>query len=51
MTGYPVTLAVFALVAAGFAVNTFFATPGPAIIGSLFILSGVPVYYWWKSRG
>jgi APA family basic amino acid/polyamine antiporter len=51
MTGYPVTLAVFALVAVGFVVNTFFATPGPAILGSLIILSGVPVYFWWKSRG
>jgi len=50
MTGYPVTLAIFALVAAGFVVNTFIATPGPAIIGSLFIASGVPVYFWWKHR-
>jgi APA family basic amino acid/polyamine antiporter len=51
MTGYPVTLAIFALVATGFVVNTFIATPGPAIIGSLFIASGVPVYFWWKSKG
>jgi APA family basic amino acid/polyamine antiporter len=48
MTGYPVTLIVFALVAIGFVINTFVATPGPAIIGSLFIASGVPAYYWWK---
>jgi APA family basic amino acid/polyamine antiporter len=51
MTGYPLTLAIFALVAIGFVVNTFVATPGPAIIGSLFIASGVPAYYWWKRRG
>ena len=51
MTGYPATLIIFALVAIGFVVNTFIATPGPAIIGSLFIVSGVPVYYWWKRNG
>jgi APA family basic amino acid/polyamine antiporter len=50
MTGYPVTLALFALVAIAFAVNTFVATPGPAIVGSLIIASGIPVYFWWKSK-
>jgi hypothetical protein len=43
-----VTLIVFALVAAGFVANTFVATPWPAVIGSLFIVSGVPVYLIWK---
>jgi APA family basic amino acid/polyamine antiporter len=51
MTGYPVTLLIFALLAIGFVINTFIATPGPASIGSLFIASGVPVYFWWKSKG
>jgi APA family basic amino acid/polyamine antiporter len=51
MTGYPVTLVIFALVAIGFVVNTFITTPWPAVIGSLFIVSGVPVYFWWKSKG
>jgi len=50
MSGYPATLAVFALVAVGFVVNTFIATPRPAIVGSLFILSGVPVYFLWKTK-
>jgi APA family basic amino acid/polyamine antiporter len=50
MTGYPVTLALFALVAIGFVVNTFVATPVPALIGALFILSGVPVYFLWKTK-
>jgi APA family basic amino acid/polyamine antiporter len=50
MTGYPATLIVFALVALGFEVNTFVTTPGPAIIGSLFIASGIPVYFFWKAR-
>jgi APA family basic amino acid/polyamine antiporter len=51
MSGYPVTLALFALVALGFLINTFVSTPGPAITGSLIMLAGVPVYFWWKSRG
>jgi APA family basic amino acid/polyamine antiporter len=48
MTGYPVTLVVFALVAFGFVVNTFMASPGPALTGTLLILAGVPVYFWWR---
>jgi APA family basic amino acid/polyamine antiporter len=48
MTGYPVTLLVFAAVALGFVANTFFASPGPATVGTLFIAAGVPVYFIWK---
>jgi APA family basic amino acid/polyamine antiporter len=48
MSGYPVTLGLFAMVALGFIGNTFVATPGPAVTGSLIILAGVPVYFWWK---
>ena len=51
MTGYPVTLMVFAAVALGFVVNTFVATPGPAITGTLLIAAGVPVYFIWKRKG
>jgi APA family basic amino acid/polyamine antiporter len=51
MTGYPVTLLVFAAVALGFVVNTFLATPGPAIVGTLLIAAGVPVYFIWKHKG
>jgi hypothetical protein len=29
-------------------INTFIATPGPAIVGSLLIAAGVPVYFFWK---
>jgi APA family basic amino acid/polyamine antiporter len=50
MAGYPATLIVFVLVAAGFIVNTFIEQPGPAVIGTLFILSGVPAYYIWQRR-
>lgn len=48
MPGYPVTLFLFVAVAAAFVVNTFIATPGPAIVGTLLIAAGVPVYFWWK---
>ena len=48
MNGYPLTLLVFAAVALGFVANTFMATPGPAAIGSLLILAGIPVYFIWK---
>ena len=51
MTGYPVTLLVFAAVALGFVVNTFIATPGPAMVGTLLIAAGVPVYFIWKRNG
>ena len=48
MTGYPVTLLLFALVALGFVVNTFVSSPGPAITGTLLIAAGVPVYFIWR---
>jgi APA family basic amino acid/polyamine antiporter len=51
MTGYPATLMVFAAVALGFVVNTFVATPGPAITGTVLIAAGVPVYFIWKRKG
>jgi hypothetical protein len=51
MTGYPATLVVFVAVAFGFVVNTFFATPGPAIVGTLLIGAGVPAYFIWKKMG
>jgi APA family basic amino acid/polyamine antiporter len=51
LTGYPVTLCLFALVALGFVISTFVSSPGPVLIGTLFIAAGVPVYFLWKSRG
>jgi basic amino acid/polyamine antiporter, APA family len=48
MPGYPVTLLLFVTVAAGFVINTFIATPGPAFVGSLLIATGVPVFFLWK---
>jgi APA family basic amino acid/polyamine antiporter len=51
MTGYPVTLVVFAAVALGFVVNTFMTSPRPATVGTLLIAAGVPVYFIWKHKG
>jgi APA family basic amino acid/polyamine antiporter len=51
MTGYPVTLLAFAAVAICFVINTFLATPGPAIVGTLLIGAGVPVYFIWRKMG
>ena len=51
MPGYPVTLLVFAAVALGFVVNTVVTTPGPALVGTLLIAAGVPVYFIWKRNG
>jgi APA family basic amino acid/polyamine antiporter len=50
MWGYPLTLLLFLLVALAFVVNTFIATPGPAFVATLIILSGVPVYLFWKRK-
>jgi APA family basic amino acid/polyamine antiporter len=50
MTGYPVTLFLFAAVALGFVINTFIATPVPAAVGTLLIAAGVPAYWVWKGR-
>jgi len=48
MTGYPVTLVVFALVALAFVANTLVSSPGPAIAASAIMAAGLPVYFWWK---
>jgi APA family basic amino acid/polyamine antiporter len=50
VTGYPATPLIFALIAGGFVINTFVTSPGPAVIGALFIVSGVPAYFLWKRR-
>jgi APA family basic amino acid/polyamine antiporter len=50
MWGYPVTPVVFVAAAACFVANTLVSRPGPSLVGSLIILSGVPAYYVWRSR-
>jgi basic amino acid/polyamine antiporter, APA family len=50
MWGYPVSLLLFLAVALGFVVNTFIATPGPAIAATLIMAAGIPVYFVWKRK-
>jgi APA family basic amino acid/polyamine antiporter len=50
MWGYPTTLLLFVAVAIGFVLNTLIATPGPAIVGTLLIAAGAPVYWIWGRR-
>ncbi|MEO7649880.1 MAG: amino acid permease [Bryobacteraceae bacterium] len=51
MWGYPVTPAIFVAIAAWFVGNTIVAKPEPALMGTLMIASGVPVYWWWRRKG
>jgi basic amino acid/polyamine antiporter, APA family len=48
MWGYPVTPLLFAATSFWLVVNTLFAAPLPSLAGVGIILSGVPVYYWWR---
>ena len=50
MWGYPITLVLFLAVAVGFIVNTLIATPGPALMATLIMAAGVPVYFVWKRK-
>jgi APA family basic amino acid/polyamine antiporter len=50
MWGYPVTLVLFLAVAVGFIGNTLLATPGPALMATLIMVAGVPVYFLWKRK-
>jgi basic amino acid/polyamine antiporter, APA family len=48
MWGYPGTVLLFLAVAAGFVLNTLAATPGPAVVSTLLIAAGAPVYFVWS---
>jgi APA family basic amino acid/polyamine antiporter len=50
MWGYPVAPLLFVAFALAFVVNTLIGRPGSSLIGALIILSGVPVFYFWKSK-
>jgi len=49
--GYPFVPALFVLVTVYLLINTIVATPWRAVWGSVFILSGLPVYEYFKRRG
>jgi APA family basic amino acid/polyamine antiporter len=48
--GYPVTPWLFILAAAAIVVNTIVARPERPLYGLGIILTGVPVYFWWRRR-
>jgi APA family basic amino acid/polyamine antiporter len=50
MWGYPVTPLLFAAVSFWFVVNTLVTKPGPSLTGLAIIASGVPVYFYFRSR-
>jgi basic amino acid/polyamine antiporter, APA family len=52
-TGYPVTPALFILVAIGFIVGVLQdeAEVSNALIGLVIVAAGVPYYVWWQRRG
>ncbi|NEU09273.1 amino acid permease [Flavihumibacter sp. R14] len=46
--GYPIVPAVFILFCAALFVNTFLTRPREAAIGLVLMLTGVPMYFWFK---
>ena len=51
MWGYPVTPALFVVVAGWFLLNMLKTRPVPSLAGLLLTLTGVPVYFIWARRG
>ena len=48
--GYPWTPAIFVLVSFAIVVNAFFSDPRVSGMGTLIILAGIPLYYFFRSR-
>lgn len=48
--GYPIVPAIVVLFCAVLVVNTVFSRPREAAIGMVLMLTGVPLYFWFKSR-
>jgi len=48
--GYPVVPAIVILISAGLFINTIKTNPREAGIGLILMLSGVPMWYWFKRR-
>jgi APA family basic amino acid/polyamine antiporter len=46
--GYPVVPAIVVLFCAGLFVNTFYSRPREAALGMVLMLTGVPMYWWFK---
>lgn len=48
--GYPVVPAIVVLFCAALVFNTFFSRPREAVIGMVLMLTGVPMYWWFKKK-
>lgn len=48
--GYPVVPAIVLIFSAALLVNTFFARPREAAIGTALMLTGVPFYFWFRKN-
>jgi basic amino acid/polyamine antiporter, APA family len=49
-TGYPVVPALYILLTGAWAVNTVVTMPKESLYGIALILSGLPLYFFWKRR-
>jgi APA family basic amino acid/polyamine antiporter len=49
--GYPITPALYLLIAVPFLVYVMQGDPVSTGWGALLVLTGVPVYFWWRWRG
>ena len=48
--GYPWTPAIFVLASAAIVINAFYSDPRVSLTGTVIILAGIPLYYFFKSR-
>ncbi len=48
--GYPVAPAVYVVVSAAMLANGLYSAPGPTGAGTLVVLAGVPLYYFFRRR-
>jgi APA family basic amino acid/polyamine antiporter len=48
--GYPWTPAIFVLVSFAIVVNAFYTDTRVSVTGTLIILAGIPLYYFFRSR-
>ena len=49
--GHPLTTALFVLACWLVVANTIYRYPANSLIGMAILAAGVPVYFWWSSRG
>jgi APA family basic amino acid/polyamine antiporter len=48
--GYPIVPAIVVLFCAALVLNTFISRPREAAIGMVLMLTGVPMYWWFKKK-